>query len=68
MSKEFRLKIDLENDAFVPHCTFEIARILGELAENIVNEGDEHLSFYRNLRDINGNTVGKYAIKDTDND
>ena len=55
---EFRLNINLDNDAFQgPDGRHEIAQILKECARKI-EDGSKESS----LRDINGNKVGKYAI------
>lgn len=51
----FRLTIDVDNDAFHPDPSNEIARLLREAAEQI--ERDSKPSGM-SLRDINGNRVG----------
>jgi len=62
--KTFKLYIDLENDAFQPEASREIACILRLIAEKINNRTDEDLSKYKTIFDINGNDVGRYAIKE----
>ena len=63
--KQLIIKIDLENDALADSGNlFEAARILRELADKIESCNHAELSKYQNLRDINGNTCGQYAIKD----
>jgi len=52
------LKINLDNDAFVDNRTKEIKRILLDIIDRIDNIDD--IIF---LRDINGNSVGKFEIK-----
>jgi hypothetical protein len=62
----FRLFIVTENDAFDgtnrrEACPREIARILRECADRIESDGVGSLS--ETIRDINGNDVGRYALK-----
>jgi hypothetical protein len=53
----FKLEIKTENSAFDGNCNEEIARILRNLADSLVN--DEPGNYYEyTLKDINGNTVG----------
>lgn len=66
----FSLSINCENAAFCSGDTPtqesaapELARILRETADRIEN-GDSFDTF-RNIRDINGNIVGIYAMKKT---
>lgn len=61
---KFTVKIDCENVAFQPWPELEIARILAELSENIRENG--LTGFYQNVKDINGNIVGQYALKNDD--
>lgn len=63
MSKEFRLVIELENAAFEDEAgsNFELARILRKYADRIENGAVGFAT--ENVRDVNGNTVGSYAIK-----
>lgn len=55
MTTKFKLEITCENDAFVEDRGEEVARILKK-----VLEGLEWGSGSGRLRDINGNTVGKF--------
>lgn len=59
----FKLHIDLENDAFADDPRAEIARILKHLANNIEDIDLYTLCYCQNIKDINGNFVGTYAIK-----
>lgn len=63
MDSQFRLQIELDNDIFFSNPTIEIARILKDLARKIEDLDASDLSMYQNLKDINGNCVGTYAIK-----
>lgn len=64
MDSQFRLQIELDNDAFTDNPLQEIARILQATASKLLqaNSPDE-FSYYQNLKDINGNSVGTYGIK-----
>jgi hypothetical protein len=57
----FTLKIETGNAAFGWDQTVEIARILRQVAENIVGEPGSLYSQF-NIRDINGNTVGSWTL------
>lgn len=59
---KFVLYIDVENAAFDVEPQFEVGRIMQDLSEKFTN-GEPLPDKYRNLYDINGNIVGKYAIK-----
>ncbi len=70
MSHQFTIKIDCSNDAFMgprdTHPTYEsaapeLARILREIADQI--EGGVDYGWLQTIRDINGNDVGRYALK-----
>jgi len=56
MEKTFKLKIIMENDAFVENENQELSRILMRLTTRL-EEGE----ISGNLRDINGNTVGRFS-------
>jgi hypothetical protein len=60
--RRFRVNIACDNAAFDPNPRAEIARILREIAKRVEN-GDDIMT-YRNAYDINGNTVGTFALKD----
>lgn len=53
MSKQVRITIKTDNDAFVESPTGEIARILRKLAQDIETDGG-----FGPVMDINGNKVG----------
>jgi len=63
MNETFKLYIDIQNDAFQPSPELEIARILRDVADRIEHSTKFDLSLYRTIRDLNGNDVGRYAIK-----
>jgi hypothetical protein len=56
----FTLKINCDNAAFEENIPGEVARILKELAQQI-EDGDNVPPW--NLRDLNGNLVGKANLK-----
>jgi hypothetical protein len=64
MSDErFTLYIQLGNDAFADgNEAAEVARILRYIARNIAHD-DAVPRTFQTIRDINGNDVGRYAIK-----
>lgn len=57
----FALHIHTDNAAFEDDANAEIARILREAARHV--EGG---TMQRRLHDMNGNTVGRYRLKDGD--
>lgn len=59
----FLVRISLGNDAFACDGSLEIARMLRELADKVETESFADMSRFQNLRDINGNPVGQYAVK-----
>ena len=72
MSMVFKLTIDCGNDAFTDprdgtvttdSAASELARILREIADRIDNGID--YGWYQTIRDVNGNDVGRYALKPT---
>ena len=70
MNHTFTVKIDCGNAAFTEHdyptytsAAPELARILREIADQI--EAGRQYDFFQTIRDINGNDVGRYAIKET---
>jgi DNA replication protein DnaD len=60
---EFRLKIYLGNEAFSEDPRPELARLLNQLAVKVLESDLYSLKNYQSIRDINGNSVGQYAIK-----
>ncbi len=53
-----KIEIEMSNAAFEEAPASELARILRELANRVEGDGDE-LGL---IRDINGNTVGKFEV------
>lgn len=67
MEKKFILHVHIENDAFQDgNCGQELARILKDVAKKIENETGDDITFFQTVRDINGNDVGRFAIKYND--
>lgn len=65
MAGTFTLYVRTDNSAFDETTTpaHEVARILREIADTI--EKDESIPWhFVTIRDINGNDVGRYALKD----
>lgn len=60
---QFVFKIGVDNDAFTPDPSWEIARLL-ELAATQMRETGTATGESQSLRDVNGNTVGFYALRD----
>lgn len=61
-SIQFRLQIACDNAAFEDEGTAtELARILRDVARRI--ESGEDCGSFVNVRDINGNVVGSFALK-----
>jgi hypothetical protein len=60
-SIQFRLQIACDNAAFEDNMGGELARILREVASRI--ERGEDCGSFVNVRDINGNVVGSFALK-----
>ncbi len=59
---QFKLTVDMDNAAFADqHDGIELSRILRGVAQRIEDDGIPWM--YQNIRDINGNIVGKYAQK-----
>lgn len=59
---KFTLSFSTDNDAFYNDEDGEIARILRDLADRV--EGGDIAAQHRNVRDINGNVVGTYVLKE----
>lgn len=60
---KFTLEIELDNDAFTDDADMEIARLLRDAAKR-VNGGLLGRRGKMLLRDVNGNTVGGYWLKE----
>jgi hypothetical protein len=58
---QFKLTIECDNAAFDDEPCFEVARILREAAERILNMGTIDHGV---IRDINGNRVGSWDFTD----
>jgi hypothetical protein len=56
---EFKLRISMDNDAFVECPEVELARILDQVAAQLYNGAGK-------CRDLNGNTVGSWEVTDND--
>jgi len=68
MEHKFKLFIDCGNAAFCEDdyptessAAPELARILREVADRI--EGGDMFGMYRTIHDMNGNDVGRFALK-----
>jgi hypothetical protein len=59
--KSFRLNIHTENEAFDPDARIELVRLLRETAGYIERGGD--IVHYQTIFDLNGNDVGRFALK-----
>lgn len=63
---KFKLEIECDNAAFEPHPTYEIARILRRLADDIDGAPATALELAGwigpKLRDISGNQVGQAKV------
>lgn len=55
------IEINLENDAFVKDESYEVARILYELADTIDIDGVDAVA-NRKLRDVDGNSTGTVTV------
>lgn len=59
---QFKLTVDLDNAAFSDQYDWqELSRILRVVAQKIEDNGIPW--HYQNIKDLNGNIVGKYAQK-----
>ena len=57
----FAVVLFTRNDAFQPEAAPEVARILRELADDLADEGRAlGVGDCGELRDVNGNTVGRW--------
>lgn len=62
----FRVSIECDNAAFdFPDREVEIARILREVANRVERWNDHETGKAKDLRDINGNTVGQFWLEVT---
>ena len=60
----FTLKFDTDNAAFDDDRDGEIVRILLSTAAKIGSQGLS--GFYETVRDVNGNDIGRFALKNSD--
>ena len=60
----FTLKFDTDNAAFDDDRAGEIVRVLHSVASRI--EADGLSGFYETVRDVNGNDIGRFALKNSD--
>lgn len=60
----FHLNIHCDNAAFEPVPGPELVRILRAVADRIEREGFS--GFYETILDVNGNDVGRFALKSAD--
>lgn len=59
----FTVKFDCDNAAFDQGLRdLEIARILRAIADKIEHQGPS--GFFETIRDLNGNDVGRFALKE----
>ena len=61
--KSFRLYVNVDNDAFSPDPTPELASLLRSIAHRIERD-DSYNGWYQTILDSNGNDVGRFAIKE----
>ncbi|MCZ2397899.1 MAG: hypothetical protein LC100_15325 [Chitinophagales bacterium] len=59
---KFNFYVYLDNAAFEDNPSIELARIMRETADKIEQSG-EIPKYYQNVRDYNGNIIGRYAAK-----
>lgn len=60
----FTLKFDTDNAAFDDDRDGEIVRILHSVASRI--EANGLSGFYETVRDVNGNDIGRFSLKNSD--
>ncbi len=60
-SLKFKLQLSCDNAAFDETPATEIARCLRDVASRM--ERGELCNVYRDIRDVNGNVVGQFALK-----
>lgn len=61
---KFMLNLTADNAAFDPDPGPEIARILRKIADHIESGGE--YEFFQTILDVNGNDVGRFALKPDD--
>jgi hypothetical protein len=58
----FQLQLNTDNAAFEDDSRGELARILRKTADHV--EGGGEIEFFQTIFDLNGNDVGRFALKD----
>jgi len=58
----FKLSFSVDNDAFADNMAFEVAGILKEASDYIMENGVPEM--YKSILDPNGNRIGAYALKE----
>ena len=58
---KFTLNLTTDNEAFDPDPRPELARILRGIADKVENGGE--IEFFQTILDLNGNDVGRFALK-----
>ena len=56
--RQFEIIMNLDNDAFNPDASYEVARILRQLADKI----EERSALRMPIQDINGNSIGHIRV------
>lgn len=64
-SRVFQMTVRCDNAAFEPEPWEELARILREAADKIERER-ETCEYFQTVHDINGNDVGRFALKNAE--
>lgn len=64
-AETFRLYVNLESDAFADDPRPELARLLREIAARVETSHQE-IYWFQTILDVNGNDVGRFAIKPVD--
>lgn len=54
---DFVVQFEMDNDAFVEDMRAETVRVLGEVSRRVEWGQD-----YGNVKDVNGNTIGRWSI------
>lgn len=60
----FHLTVNVDNAAFDPDPRPELVRILRTIADSV--EAGGYIGHYRTVFDVNGNDVGRFALKNAD--